>query len=409
MSDEILIRLPGDAAIDFDAARDQFALVFAGEDTVVLRRQARDPGSSGQTWLRMFVGGHAVWAGDLLHALNLNHATGLLVCMEGSVRKEIFLRGGEIIFAQSNLADDRLGESLVRAGRITQDQLDEAAREISADRKLGRVLVDREWITAKELFVGVRRQVEEIVWSILDWPSRMLFYEGFADPESVIALNLETHRLLIEGIRRSSAWSAVPVAAPERAIVLQLAANPKNSGLNQEERRIAALAAKGITLRELIDQVGMGVLETYKVVHHLLDRAVLQVGIPVERSAAVVEGGIRSELEATIHNFSAIFADIVGLLRQRVPEIDPVARLNSFFEALPEDLAAVFGGVRFPPDGKLDTAAIAARAAGLRGARTAVLRAFNELLYFTMFEMKNHLSDEDTDRIMDIVEHMEIF
>lgn len=137
MADEILIRLPGDAVADFDSARDQFALVFAGEDTVVLRRQPRDPAARGQTtWLRLFVGGHVVWAGDLLHALNLNHATGLLVCVEGDVRKEIFLRGGEIIFAQSNLSNDRLGESMVRAGRITQAQFDEAAREISAERKL---------------------------------------------------------------------------------------------------------------------------------------------------------------------------------------------------------------------------------------------------------------------------------
>lgn len=408
MADEILIRLPGDALAGFDPATDRFGLVFSGEDALLLRRQPRGAAAA-KTWLRSFVNTRSLWAGDLLHALNLNHATGLLVCVEGEVRKEIFLRGGEIIFAQSNLADDRLGESLVRDGRITQAQLDEAAREITAEVKLGRILVDRGWITAKELFLGVRRQVEEIVWSVLAWPCKVLFYEGFADPESVIALNLETHRLLVEGIRRTPAWAKVPAGTPERQIVVQLAANPRNLGLNQDERRIAALAAQGVTLRELIDQAGLGVLEAYKIVHHLIEREVVSIGVPTERPTAVVEAGKRSELEHTIHNFAAIFADIVGLLRQRVPEIDPVGRLNSFFDALPEDLATVFGDVRFSPAGALDTEAIAARAAGQRGARTLVLRAFNELLYFTMFEMKNHLSDEDTDRIMDIVENMEIF
>lgn len=409
MSDEILIRLPQAQVPGFDAAREQLTLAWAGEDAIVLRRSARNV-QGPQPALRLFGHTATLWAGDLFHALNLNHATGLAVFQEGAVRRKVFLRNGEIIFAQSNQPDDRLGESLVRAGQITQAQLDEAAAEITPDRKLGKILVDRGWVTARELFDGVRRQVAEIVWGLLDWPARISFFEGFADPDSVIALNLETHRLLVDGIRRTRVWAHVPVSAPEKEIRLQLASNPRNLGLNQDERRMVTLAAGGPSLRQLIDQSGLGVLEVYKLVHHLLEREVVEIGLqtgPV--SSARSERAARSELENTIHNFEAIFRDILSLLRQRVPELDMQARLNAFVETLPPELAEVFGAERFDAQGGLSVEQVALAAVHLPQARTRVLKAFNELLYFTLFEVKNHLSDEDTHRIMDIIENMEIF
>lgn len=414
MADEILIRLQRDQIPQFDAAHEQLGLVYAGHEVVVLRRQPLryDHANSGRDYLRLFGSPRAIWAGDLFHALNLNHASGLLVFSEGSIRKDVWMKNGEIVFAQSNQNDDRLGESLIRAGRITQAQLDEAALAITPENKLGKILVDKGWISPKELFLGVRRQVEEIVWSLFDWPARYVFYEGFADPESVIALNLETHKLIVEGIRRSRLWAAVPVTAPERQITVRLASNPKNMGLNQEERRLVALVAHGPTLAEVVDQSGMGVLETYKIVHHLLEREIVAVAhaTPQSEPRTAKAKAVQSELEKTVYNFQAIFQNIIALLKKRVGDVDVIARLNSFFEVLPEDLGSVFGTVRFSADGELDIARIVANAAQAgKSSRTLVLRAFNELLYFTLFEMKNFLSDEDTDHIMEIIENMEIF
>ena len=249
------------------------------------------------------------------------------------------------------------------------------------------------------------------MWSLLAWPARFVFYEGFADPESVIALNLDTHKLLVSGIRRMPMWSHIPVDVPEREIVLQLSANPKNLGLNQQERRLAALIVSGVSLRELIDQSGLGVLDTYKIVHHMLDREIIVAGVVgQQRTAARAERSDRSELEKTVYNFQNIFKDIITLLRQRVKDVDVIERMNTFFDTLPEDLAAIFEGTRFGPAGELDLDRIVENASKLdQNRRTTVLRAFNELLYFTLFEMKNFLSDEDTDRIMEIIENMEIF
>lgn len=411
MSDEILIRLPGDQLPGFDTGSDRLGLVFGAEDVFILRRQPGAQAAAPRDHLRAFASSRAVWVADLIHALNLNHASGLLVFHAGEVRKELYLRGGEIVFAQSNQSEDRLGESLVRAGKLDEQQLAEASEEVTEERMLGRILVDRSWITPKELFLGVRRQVEEIVWSLLDLNGHYLFYEGFADPEQVISLNLDTYGVLVEGIRRSAHFREIPRDLPEREVVVQLVANPKNLGLNPAERRIVALAASGVTLRDLMDQSGLGVFETYRVVYHLVDRDVIWLGRlgSHPESAHRRDERLRGDLAGTVYNFQSIFQDIISILRQRLSGLDVIAQLNSFFDVLSPQLAAVFGDARFREDGSLDIDAIVDQVVSQDLGRTMLLRAFNELLYFVLFEMKDHLSEEDSARLMEIIEHMEIF
>lgn len=409
MADEVLIRLPRSQVPGFDPEREQVGLVYASEDAIVLRRlRLAASGEAVRDFLRLYGTSRTLSAADLFHALNLNHATGLVVFEADAIRRRVYMRNGEIIFAQSNQDNDRLGESLIRAGKITQAQLDLAAKSITSERKLGQILVEDGLISPKELFIGVRRQVEEIVWALFDWNAKFVFFEGFADPESVIALNLETQKLIIEGLRRTKAWAHIPIDVPEREIILQLSANPKNLRLNQEEQRLAALVVAGISLRALIDQAGFGQLETYKVVHHMLQRELIMLGVRGKQSPVDLPSS--GEILKMIENFQNVFSEIIALIKMRSPDFGVIERLNSFFDALPEDLLSVFGSVRFAWDGSLDAQKIVENAQLVAGnSRAKVLKAFNELLYFTLFEMKNVLSDNDTKRIMDVIENMEMF
>lgn len=412
MADEILIRLPRTQLSGFDPDREQVGLVFANDDVIVLRRQrGLMPGEAPRDFLRVFGSTRTIGAADLFHALNLNHATGVAVFEGGGIRRSVFLRNGEIIFAQSNQDDDRLGESLIRAAKLTQIQLDGAAKEITADRKLGQILVENNLISPKDLFVGVRRQVEEIVWTLFDFQAKFTFFEGFSDPKSVIALNLETQKLIVDGIRRSKPWAHVPLDVPERDIVLQMAGNPKNMHLNHEERKLASLIVAGISLKDLIEQGGFGQLETYKVVQHLLAIELVIAGVRGRQApAAEPESFGKAEILKTVENFQAVFSEIIALVKMRAMGTPVVGRLNAFFDELPEELGAVFGSVRFALDGSLDGGEIAQNVLKTPGNhRNKVLKAFNELLYFTLFELKNVLSEADTKHVMDAIENMEIF
>ncbi|UCD83661.1 MAG: DUF4388 domain-containing protein [Deltaproteobacteria bacterium] len=145
---------------------------------------------------------------DIISFIELNRKTGILVFEFEKVSKSVFFREGNIIYASSSLEKDRLGESLCRAGKISPEQLDKVIGEVSPERNIGKVLVEGGFITAKELWLGLRRQVEEIVYSIFyHKEGSFTFLEGNLSRDNVINLNMSTQNLMMEGIRRIDEWS----------------------------------------------------------------------------------------------------------------------------------------------------------------------------------------------------------
>jgi hypothetical protein len=147
----------------------------------------------------------------LLEALHGAARSGLLHYEHRDHAKWIYLSRGEVVFAASNQRVDRLGECLLRAGVLTLEQLREAERRFSPPERFGKVLVEHGFLTPRELWNGVKYQVEEIVRSLFAMPAGTVwFWEGELQPDNVVRLSLETRRLVAEGIQRSeelpSSW-----------------------------------------------------------------------------------------------------------------------------------------------------------------------------------------------------------
>src|ERR1700683_4588135 len=100
----------------------------------------------------------------LLHSLAMSDKTGTLVLKRGEVSKSIFFKAGYVMFAESNLATDRLGEVLCRRGEITRAQLSECLADAKRSGKmLGAVLVEKQVLRAERLLPAIEVQVREIV------------------------------------------------------------------------------------------------------------------------------------------------------------------------------------------------------------------------------------------------------
>jgi hypothetical protein len=56
---------------------------------------------------------------ELLRSVYKSRESGVLTCFIEDYRKSIYIHDGQIIFASSTNFDDRLGESLIRYGKIT--------------------------------------------------------------------------------------------------------------------------------------------------------------------------------------------------------------------------------------------------------------------------------------------------
>ena len=107
----------------------------------------------------------------------LSPATGILSLVSGGARKALYLKDGRVVFASSNLPNDRLGEILIREGKITVEEYDASIRAISKGKRQGKVLVEMGALSPKDLWEGVQFQVQEIVYSIFQWDDGQFHFE----------------------------------------------------------------------------------------------------------------------------------------------------------------------------------------------------------------------------------------
>ncbi|MEC4675842.1 MAG: DUF4388 domain-containing protein [Nitrospirota bacterium] len=86
----------------------------------------------------------------ILVYLNRNRKTGTLSIITPAFTKNIYIRAGDAIFASSTYTDDRLGEMLLKAGRITVEQYDKSVEVFrSSSKRLGAILVDLGYLTPR--------------------------------------------------------------------------------------------------------------------------------------------------------------------------------------------------------------------------------------------------------------------
>ncbi len=141
---------------------------------------------------------------DILEDLRQRRATGTLTIRRGAVEKGIHMKEGQIIFATSTEVRDRLGESLVRAGKISKENLEHAFqvyKKHAGLKKMGAILVESGMVPPKELFSGLKIQVKDIIFSLFLWPDgEYRFVERL--PSDVIQLQINFSELIAEIIAR---------------------------------------------------------------------------------------------------------------------------------------------------------------------------------------------------------------
>jgi hypothetical protein len=141
---------------------------------------------------------------DILEDLRIRKATGTLTLRRDDMTKSIHVRDGQIIFATSTDADDRLGECLVKAGKITQVNLEYALklyRKHVGLKKMGAILVESGLVPPKELFSGLKIQVKDIIFSLFLWHEADYQFEEHL-PSDVIQLQINIQELISEIIAR---------------------------------------------------------------------------------------------------------------------------------------------------------------------------------------------------------------
>ena len=129
---------------------------------------------------------------------------GLLLCENGALRKEIYVKEGVPCFVTSNSPSELLGESLVANGVIAREELNMALAMMPRfEGRLGESLVALGLVDPVMLVRSIGHQVRDKLLELFTWTEgHVALYRGVDPPERAFPIDLEPWELIEQGVQR---------------------------------------------------------------------------------------------------------------------------------------------------------------------------------------------------------------
>ena len=332
---------------------------------------------------------------EILQLLRSASATGILTLVAGGARKAVYLKDGRIVFASSNLPNDRLGEILLREGKITVEEYDGSIKAISKGKRQGKALIEMGALSPKDLWEGVQFQVKEIVYSIFNWDEGQFHFEESSLPEKErITVDLDISEMLLLGLRRVDAGGRIQSRYPEGDVLLERVAGESAGALEPYEAHVLALVDGERSVLDISRESEIGDNETLKVLYALMCTGVLRVkGRKVHAldQDFVPVDSVYSVLDSFNQMYEHIF-------KYMVREVGPIAEnvLEKYVASLRESRKDVFAGLKLMKDGTIDGVGVEKNLNRFPEdqRRGILVDALNELLYAELLAVKRTLGNE---------------
>ncbi len=140
--------------------------------------------------------------------------TGTLSLAHGKVKKDLYVRHGRVVAADSNLRQEALGTLLCAKGVIDDGQLTYLLAETkSRRRKMGAVLIELGWLSPEEVLQALAAQARKRISDCLRWKrGTFAFNPGDDFGDRIIEHDLDATNVVFLGLYRS----ATPESLVER-------------------------------------------------------------------------------------------------------------------------------------------------------------------------------------------------
>lgn len=219
---------------------------------------------------------------EVLVTIHRYKAPGVVECVRPGETKHIFIDEGNIIFATSTNIADSLGIRLLQQGIISQAQFDESVEKLkeSGAKRQGVILVEMRAIEPKQLFVSVKEQVQDIVWSVFEWAEGTVSFQPGRDrTQEFIKLNFPTRQAVIQGVRRIADARTLVARMGKKATVFARVpdADFSNLALTPEEQVQYELVDGKKALYELIQYGPLAPAENAKILYALFALRLVEV------------------------------------------------------------------------------------------------------------------------------------
>lgn len=283
----------------------------------------------------------------ILIELNRSRETGTLSITTSLFTKKIFIREGNVIFASSTFEDDRLGEMLIKAGKITMEQYDKSVELLkSTGKRQGAILVELGYITPKDLFWGVKYQVKEIIYSLFQLDEGEYDFVENIPPDEVITLKIGTNNLIYEGVNKISNLTRIRRDMPAAHTVFALNEDPsgifRGIDLSQQDARILSLVDGTRSINQVIEQSRMNSFDVMKTLYVLWSTGFITQMQPPEHGLDGEETINVEEILATMTQEEEKLKHMVEELYKKLPRMSPAEMLQADGNTDPEEIKRTY-------------------------------------------------------------------
>ncbi len=222
---------------------------------------------------------------ELLIGLKRSSKTGILKIFSGNIKKVIYIRDGDPVFATSNIEDERLGEYLLRTGRITIDAYNRSVEILKkTNKRQGAILVELGYIKVEELPGIVRAQIEDMIENTFKlFEGEFEFVEGPLPTHEVITLKLSVGNIIFRGVMKIESLQYIRSRLPDLNSVLIPSQDPyhlfQDISLDVNEKNILQLIDSKRTINDILRESPLKHFDTLKLIYAFLSTRMVEVKV----------------------------------------------------------------------------------------------------------------------------------
>jgi len=288
----------------------------------------------------------------ILVYLNRKRKTGILTVKTSAFTKKVYLDKGDAIFASSTDEDDRLGETLIKMGKISIEQYDRSVKLLKeTGKRQGEILVELGYMTPQEIIWSVKYQVKDIIYSLFQLTdAEYEFREGEIPSNEVITLKMSMGNLIYEGVKRINNLNRIRKEMPDMNAVLTLSTDPvslfQDIVLSSLDKKMLFMIDGKKTVKDFIDSLSSYSFQAMKTLYVLWSTGILEekdnVTEMAEESVSLVDmlKTFHEEEEGLFKKVDGVYSRVNRLSMSELLEIDEKSDIetvkNNYYKLVKE-------------------------------------------------------------------------
>jgi len=220
----------------------------------------------------------------VMREIYVGRHSGMLTFSRADERRALRFRWGHIVHADTNVREDRMGEVLVRLGRLSTADLKRATGFVLRDRKrLGQVLLELDLLPGDAIEDAVALHVREILSRVFSWAEGAYQFkpeDAFAPATGDVTLKISTGDLILEAARSVADPDVVRYYLGDIDKVLGLATDPllrfQRLTLTPADGYVLSRVDGTLSAREVVAMIPMRPEATHRSLFGLLSTGMIE-------------------------------------------------------------------------------------------------------------------------------------